>query len=237
LPVVTIALIVAISVVSLVSYAHPALTEALERRPGALGHWQLWRLVSPLLVQTDGVGALAGVMVLLAVAGLVAEPLLGGALFLGAFLVSGMVGHAVGNAWQPDAGGASVGVLGPVGVLVAILLRSGRAAAATVRDRATAPDPATVPHPATTREPAGRIPLPGRVIGVGGLVLAVWVALIHDIHGPALLAGMGTGALLLVLVPGLTGRQSGADLFNRLAGSARARGPQEPGPQAKAPNR
>ncbi len=98
---VTIALIVAVSAVSLVSYAHPAVTEALERRPGALGHWQLWRLVSPLL---------------------------------------------------------------------------------------------------------------------GGLVVGVWLALIHDIHGPALLAGLGTGVLLLVLVPGLTGRQSGGDLFNRLAG-------------------
>jgi membrane associated rhomboid family serine protease len=114
-PVVTIALVAVISAVSLISYSHPAVTEALERRQGALGHWQLWRVASPLLVQTDGVGALVAVMGLLAMVGLIAERLLGSALFLGAFLVSGIVGHMVGSVWQPNAGGASVGVLGPLG--------------------------------------------------------------------------------------------------------------------------
>jgi hypothetical protein len=55
------------------------------------------------------------------------------------------------------------------------------------------------------------------VIGVEGLVAGVWLALIHDIHGPALLAGMCTGAVLLVLDPGLTSRRSGATAFDRLA--------------------
>jgi membrane associated rhomboid family serine protease len=202
-PLVTIALIVTISAVSLISYSHPGVTEALERRQGALGHWQLWRVVLPLLVQTDGAGALAAVMALLAMVGLTAEPLLGSALFLAAFLVSGMAGHTVGSVWQPNDGGASVGVLGPLGVLLALLLRP----------RA----PGRAGRSAAARDGARRIPLPGRVIGVEGLVAGVWLALIHDIHGPALLAGICTGAVLLVLDPGLTSRHSGAALFDRLA--------------------
>jgi hypothetical protein len=55
---VTVALIVAISTVSLVGYAHPQVLEALEPRRGELGDGQWWRLVSPLLVQTDGWKAL-----------------------------------------------------------------------------------------------------------------------------------------------------------------------------------
>jgi membrane associated rhomboid family serine protease len=95
-PVVTALLIVAISTVSLVGYAHPQVMEALERRRGALGDGQWWRLVSPLLVQTDGWAVLLGGMWLLALVGLVAEPLLGHARFLAVFLDPALPGRRSG---------------------------------------------------------------------------------------------------------------------------------------------
>ena len=51
--------------------------DALRRDPGALGHGQLWRLLSPILVQSDsGLGNVLLVFVMCAVIGAIAEQLL-----------------------------------------------------------------------------------------------------------------------------------------------------------------
>jgi rhomboid protease GluP len=186
-PLVTLGLIVTISTVSLVGYSHQQVFEALERQRGAVGHGQIWRLVTPLLVQTDGWKALLAVMWLLLVVGVVAEPLFGHGRFLTLFLLSGIVGHSVGIAWQPGAGGASVGMLGPVGALVALLLRPG----------------AVRPF--------------GRTLGWAAVLVGGWLVATADIHGPALLAGICAGFVMLTLDPSLARRRSGGRGFDELA--------------------
>jgi rhomboid protease GluP len=195
-PVVTLALIVAISTVSAIGYGHPGVFEALERQRGAVADGQVWRLVTPLLVQTDGWKALLGVMWLLLVVGLVAEPLFGHARFLALFLLAGMVGHSVGIVWQPGAGGASVGALGPAGALAALLLRP--------------PWPGGDPS-------ARRVRPLGRLLGAAAVVIGVALLTGTDIHGPALLAGICLGFALLALDPGVTRRRSGGRGFDELA--------------------
>jgi rhomboid protease GluP len=195
-PLVTLVLIVVISTVSLVGYAHPAVFEALERQRGAVADGQVWRLVTPLLVQTDGWKALLAVMWLLLVVGVVAEPLFGHARFLALFLLAGMVGHSVGIVWQPGAGGASVGALGPAGALAALLLRP----------------------PLLARDHAARPVRPfGRLLGAAAVVIGVALLTDTDIHGPALLAGICLGFGLLALDPGVTARRSGGRGFDELA--------------------
>lgn len=213
IPVVTLVLIVAISTVSAIGYGHPGVFEALERQRGAVADGQVWRLVTPLLVQTDGWKALLGVMWLLLVVGLVAEPLFGHARFLALFLLAGMVGHSVGIVWQPGAGGASVGALGPAGALAALLLR-----------------------PPGLGDPTARRVRPlGRLIGAAAVVIGVALLTDTDIHGPALLAGICLGFGLLALDPGVTRRRSGGRGFDELAALGVGDAPVAGRPLAKPP--
>lgn len=96
---------------------------ALERDPAGLsavlsiGHW--WRLVSPLLVQSDGWVQLAFNMVTLAGFGVVAERSFGRWRWVLLYLGGGLVGQVLGYQWEPPGGGNSVAVCGLVGGIVA----------------------------------------------------------------------------------------------------------------------
>jgi rhomboid protease GluP len=212
-PVVTLVLIVVISTVSAIGYGHPGVFEALERQRGAVADGQVWRLVTPLLVQTDGWKALLAVMWLLLVVGLVAEPLFGHARFLALFLLAGMVGHSVGIVWQPGAGGASVGALGPAGALAALLLRP----------------------PGLGNPSARRVRPLGRLLGAAAVVIGVALLTGTDIHGPALLAGVCLGFGLLALDPGVTRRRSGGRGFDELAALGGGDAPAAGRPLARPP--
>jgi hypothetical protein len=100
--------------------------EALRRDPGALGHGQLWRLLSPVLVQSDaGLRNVLLVFVMCAVIGAIAEQLLTRRRWLALYLVGALVGHAIGDVFQPLQGGTSVAFVGILGGLAAYSLVGG----------------------------------------------------------------------------------------------------------------
>lgn len=153
---------------------YPAVFDRLRRDPGALADGELWRLLSPVLVQGDIVRAdgwwrAFAVLVLVAMILIVAERAIGTGKSLALYGVGALVGHAVGELWQPYGAGCSVAGCGVLGGLAAWLLR------------------------ATP---------PGVKIGASvWLVFAVIATVLEDIHGPPLLAGALVGAWLLGSVP------------------------------------
>jgi rhomboid protease GluP len=156
------------AVVTLLQFPFPAVRLALWRDPHALAAGQVWRLVTPLLVQYDAWWQIVTVFALFAGIGTVAERLYGPGCWLLLYLGGGVLGHAFGFAWQPYDADASVAVAGLLGAVCAWLL-----------------------------SPAGprlvRVRVWGVVWPLAGLVLTAT----RDIHGPPLLLGFALGTLLL----------------------------------------
>jgi membrane associated rhomboid family serine protease len=93
---------------------HPAIIGALERDPG--GGW--WRVVTALLVQSDGWFQIVFNFAALLVVVPVAARTLGNLRTLAVYLVAGIAAQAVSAAgWSPHGGGDSVAICGLVGAL------------------------------------------------------------------------------------------------------------------------
>ncbi|MGW4206782.1 rhomboid family intramembrane serine protease [Lentzea sp. NPDC004789] len=95
---------------------------AVRRDPEALKAGQIWRLVSPVLVQPDSWSVVIGLGVTAALVGTVAERTFGTGKFLGLFALGALVGHSIGEWWQPYSGGISVAFCGPLGALAVYVL-------------------------------------------------------------------------------------------------------------------
>jgi hypothetical protein len=167
-PIATMSVLAVTVVVTLLQFPFPAVRLALWRDPHALTAGQVWRLVTPLLVQYDAWWQIVAVFALIAGVGTVAERLYGPGRWLLLYLGGGVLGHAVGFAWQPYDAGASVAVAGLLGAVCAWLL-----------------------SPAGPR--LARVRVWGVVWPLAGLVLTAK----QDIHGPPLLLGFALGTLLL----------------------------------------
>jgi rhomboid protease GluP len=102
----------------------PGIVRALRRDPDGLAHGQLWRVVSPVLVQPDPVGTAITVFVLVAIAGVLAERTFGRRRWLVLYLAGALAGEAAGYAFDPHSAGVSVAGCGLLGGLIAWLLRS-----------------------------------------------------------------------------------------------------------------
>jgi rhomboid protease GluP len=109
-------------VVTLLQFPFPVVRLALWRDPHALAAGQVWRLVSPLLVQYDAWWQIITVFAPVAGIGTVAERLYGRGRWLLLYLAGGVLGHAVGAARQPYDAGASVAGAGLLGAVCAWLL-------------------------------------------------------------------------------------------------------------------
>jgi membrane associated rhomboid family serine protease len=97
--------------------------DALRRDPTALGHGQVWRLISPVLVQSDtSVVNVVLVFVICAAIGTVAERRLSRREWLVLYLCGALAGHSLGEAFQPLEGGTSVAFVGILGGLAASAL-------------------------------------------------------------------------------------------------------------------
>ena len=97
---------------------------ALRRDPGALSHGEIWRLVSPVLVQTDE--RVINVLLVFAgcaAVGVFAERVLTRARWIILYFCGSLAGHGLGEVFQPLQGGTSVafvGILGGLGAIAAL---------------------------------------------------------------------------------------------------------------------
>lgn len=144
---------------------------AVRRDPRALANGEWWRVISPVLVQPDSVPTVIGLGVIVVVVGVIGERILGHARWCVLFVAGALAGHVVGEVWQPYSSGVSVGFCGVLGGLVAYALLA-RQVVVPVRFRIGA-----------------------AVVAVGAAVLCV----ITDIHGPAILAGVLVGGVLVLV--------------------------------------
>lgn len=144
----------------------PGVFEALRRDPTRLGHGQLWRLLTPVLVQGDrSLVAIVGVFVLCAAIGVVGEWLMSRAEWLLLYALGALAGHGIGEAFQQHQSGMSVAFAGILGGIGARLLFD--------------PDPR----------------LKGWRIRFAALIpLAILDSALRDIHGVPFLIGLAVGS-------------------------------------------
>lgn len=105
-------------------YAIAGMAPALERAPGGLPHGQWWRLVTPVLVQTDGLYQVVINLVTLALLGAVTELLLGRRWWAALLCAGTLGGQIAAYAWQVPGGGASIAICGFAGGIVIMVLAS-----------------------------------------------------------------------------------------------------------------
>jgi hypothetical protein len=204
----------------------PAVEEALRRDPAALAAGEWWRLLSPLLVRVDSWVVLAIILAGTLIVGIPVERSLGSARLVALYLAGGLVGEVAGYEWEPHGPGSSIARCGLMGGL-AVAQLVGRMGLALVSSVFTLYLVAALVGIAL----GGLAPLVVLLVLVGvafGVVMqraerAAWVArlvmvvvvaggvalaVMRDLHGPALLAGVGIGALLEWVE--LRGRRGGA---------------------------
>jgi hypothetical protein len=107
-PILTAATLGASALVTATRLFNDGPLDALRRDPTALDHGQLWRLISPVLVQSDSsIVSIIAVFALCAAIGVYAERFLSPLRWLTLYLCGALVGHGIGEAFQPLEGGTS----------------------------------------------------------------------------------------------------------------------------------
>ena len=194
---------------------HPGLVQALQRDPAGLQWSNCYRVLTAMLIQSDGWGQAVFNLISLVFFGVVVEWVRPRWAWLALYLGAGVVGQLLGYAWEPPGGGNSVAVCGLVGAVITMMLL-GRPevpmparifaayypAALLGQDRGAL----TLAIVATAVVVTAVILLGGRAPerqlrlwrGLGALLAVEAAALtaLQNHHGPALLMGMALGALL-----------------------------------------
>jgi membrane associated rhomboid family serine protease len=93
---------------TLLQIAFPEVRLALWRDEAGLESGEVWRLVSPLLIQYDPPVDAVMVLVLIGVVGTAVERVFGPARWLAIYLACGVLGQAFGYFWDPADAGCSV---------------------------------------------------------------------------------------------------------------------------------
>lgn len=169
-PICTIAVLTITTVLTVLQFWFPGVRLALWRDPAQIRAGQWWRLVTALFVQYDRVWQIVSVLILVAAVGVFAERLYGHLNWLLIYLSCGVIGQAFGVLWLPhisDAG-CSVAGAGLLGAVCAWLLSP------------VAPRLARV-----------------WVWALAWLLVGIVLTAVSDMHGPPLLIGFSSGALLL----------------------------------------
>jgi membrane associated rhomboid family serine protease len=147
--------------------------DALRRDPSGLRRGQLWRLITPVLVQSDRSHVVViEVFVLCAVVGAIGERVFARPEWLAPYLTGALVGHGIGEAFQPYQSGMSVAFAGILGGLAAEASRPG------------------APVPKVLRVEAALL-----------IPLAIIDTALRDIHGAPLLGGFVVAYLWRELTP------------------------------------
>ena len=182
------ATIIAITaVVTGLQFAYPGLLDALRRDADGLLDGEVWRMVTPIFVQSNGVtqAVLNGFLALVFLP--LAERLYGDGLWL-VYFGSGVVYQIVNFMLFPDNGaGSSSAIFGVMGAMHAYVLRH------------------TTGRPASSASPP-QIDKPFMVVSTVSIAAAVVLAIFRDGHGWGLLAGVLFSLLLLRPKRAMTGR-------------------------------
>jgi len=170
MPWISIALILATSIVTALQIVYPELLALLRRDAGGLREGELWRLVTPLFVQPYGLMQLLyNVLFMIAFLPL-AEKIYGRGGMLAVYFISGIAGQLVNHVWSPTGGGASTAAFGVGGGIVAYVLFN-----------------------------RSRFPALLSVAAALSLAGAVVVCFVKNGHGPGLLTGALVATLLMAV--------------------------------------
>ncbi|NUO56270.1 MAG: rhomboid family intramembrane serine protease [Hamadaea sp.] len=183
IPWLTGSVFVVTAVVNLWAAADGGVLRALERDPAGFSAGGAGRLVTALLVQSDGWAQLVFNLLTLAVFGYLVEAYLGRWRWSVLYVGAGLLGQALGYAWEPPGGGNSVAVCGLVGGL----------AAAVLLNRAT------LPPNAGLFATLYAVALTGTHFG-GWIAVVIGVVVVVAVNGVLVKTGRGT-RILAVLVP------------------------------------
>lgn len=104
--------------------AYPAVLAVLERMPDTLQQGQWWRLITPLFVHDQGWSQIIFNAASLIVVGTAMERLVGSWRWLVLYFAGGLVGELVGFLWQPIGAGNSIACAGLMGGLFYLMLQS-----------------------------------------------------------------------------------------------------------------
>ena len=228
LPVFSLVAILLPALILMLMSLSPSILSVLQRDRVALAAGQWWRILSPLLVDSDGWFHWVYVSVGFVCVGIVAEHFLGRWRWLLLFFSGALAGELAGYLWQPYGGGTSIALFGVMGGLIVLLLKRGSALfLITALYAGTAVVVLVVEAVASALHLEALMGIilalvlcwlvgmiltqlikrdvPPRtlclfLLGID-LVGALILTLLHDNHGPSLLAGMAVGALLAWLDP------------------------------------
>jgi membrane associated rhomboid family serine protease len=237
IPWLTGAVFVVTAAVNLWAAADAWVMRALERDPTGLHAGTWWRLASPLLIQSDGAVQLVFNLVTLAGFGVLVEWHLGRWRWLVLYLGAGLLGQALGYAWEPPGGGNSVAVCGLVGgvAAAALLGRPAMPAPAALFAAFYAGALAGLEFGGWIGEmvaiafvaaatgvlqralPTG--PLLPRIFGGFTVIAALALITVRNHHGASLLFGVAAGLLLAGRVPPSTNSVRGTPRGTTATGS------------------
>jgi membrane associated rhomboid family serine protease len=224
----TIAAIVIPTIFLILIQIWPNVLTSLQRDPDALATGQWWRLISPLLVDSDGWLQLLWVSVGFVAIGILAEHRLGWWRWLLLFLAGGLAGEITGYLWEPYGGGTSIALFGILGGLLVLWIRQNGPVQVIASIYALAVVPALACEAITSSLGASDIvgiiavvvlcwllvqvflimlrqhvssgTIIYFIIGVD-LLAAILLTIFHNHHGVAFLAGFCVGAILIWLTP------------------------------------
>lgn len=220
-PISTPGVLIITTLVTGAQFINPAVLAALRRDPAALGRGDWWRMLTPLLVHDGGVWHFLYVALGIAVVGFVAEHIYRSWRWLLLYMLAGVTGEIAGYAWDPHGAGASVALCGLIGSILVWQLwqkklaskvaslyivafvgaLSGTAIAGGIVGIVLCSVAASTLFWLPNLKVSTRIL--ASYIGIFGLLGALILTWLHDIHGPAILAGAGIAALLIWLDTGL----------------------------------
>lgn len=116
---VTVIIIFITSITTIFQFIDPQILAMLRRNPEALLAGQWWRIVTPLLVHSDGVLQFIINIIGIGVFGFAAERIFGSSKIIILYLAGGLAGEIIGYiGWDPFGAGASVGWCGILGGLI-----------------------------------------------------------------------------------------------------------------------
>jgi len=171
-PVSSLVILLATSGLTALQFIDSEVLGTLQRNAGDLTDGRIWKLVTPLFVQGDGwTGAIVNTIAFLMMVP-VAERVYGRRRVLLMYFIPGLIGQAAGFLWDTPGAGNSVAIAGLMGGFLALELVHSH-----------------------------RLPRFAWIVAIIGLVAAVLLTLLSDLHGPPILTGALLGYVLNHLSP------------------------------------